>query len=99
MTSEMEKYLEWTFSQYDRLKEALFLRLVDCWPRFELYNHFERFVILNLVVIGIYLLLSFFAEFTLKGFTAKLFKMIYDLPPIRNYILREKDKIFEKVLS
>lgn len=77
----------------------MYVRLLAFWPRFELYNSFERFIILNLLIIGIYLVLSFISSFTLKGFYTRLMKMVYDLPPIRRYILKEKDKLIRKVLD
>ena len=92
MTEEIQKTLSWALVQYDHLKQDAYSSLITCYPRFDNYNYFEKFVILNLVVIGLYLLLSFLASFSIKNLYAKLMKLVFDLPPVRKYILSEVEK-------
>ena len=92
MTEEIQKTLSWALVQYDHLKQDSYSRLITSYPRFDNYNYFEKFIILNLVVIGLYLLLSFLTSFSIKSLYAKLMKLVFDLPPIRKYILSEVEK-------
>lgn len=92
MTEEIQKHLSWILVQYDHIKQDSYSRLITTWPRFDNYNYFEKFIILNLIVIGIYLFLSFIASFSIKSMYAKIMKLVFDLPPIRKYILSEVEK-------
>ena len=92
MAEEIQKYVSWMLIQYDYLKQEAYGRLINTWPRFDNYNHFEKFIILNLVIIGLYLILSFLTSFSFRNMYAKLMRLVFDLPPIRKYILSEVEK-------
>ncbi len=87
MTEEVEKYLQPVLIHYDHFKQRAYTELLDVWPRFDNYNHFEKFVILNLVIIAIYLICSFIASFSPKAIYEKIMKIVFDLPPIKNVIM------------
>ena len=58
----------------------------------ENYNHFELFIILNLIIIGTYLLTTWIASFSLKRVYGKVMKLVFDLPPIKKYLMSEVEK-------
>lgn len=91
--------MEQALLQYDHLKQDAYTQLLTVWPRFDNYNHFEIFVILNLLIIATYLVFSFISSFSLKSFYSKFMRLVFDLPPIRKYILTEVEKARKEVLK
>ena len=99
MSTDIEYYLSWLLVQYDRIKQETYEQLIHFWPRLDNYNHFEKFIILNLLIIATYLTFSFIKSFSIQGIYAKFMKLVFDLPPVRNYIYKELEKARKEVLK
>lgn len=78
--------MSWLLTHYDHLKQEGYGLLTLYWPRFDNYSYFDKFVILNLIIIGTYLIFSFFASFSIKRLYERIMKIIFNLPPIRRKI-------------
>jgi hypothetical protein len=57
------------------------------------------FVILNLIIIGIYLLVSWVTSISPRNIYSKIMKLVFDLPPVKRFILSEVEKARQEIFT
>lgn len=73
--------------------------MIGYYPRFDNYNRFEKFIILNLIVIASYIILSIPLFATLKSIYKKVVKLVFSLGPIRKEVAKNLDKARAEILG
>jgi len=62
------------------------------YPRLDNYTHFEKFIILNLIIIGIYLVFTTIARFSIYRIYNRIMTFIFNIGPIRRRLMEEIEK-------
>lgn len=78
--------------KYYAFTDYLYGELIVYYPRFDNYNRFEKFIILNLIVIASYIILSIPYFSTLKNIYKKVVRLVFSLGPIRKEVAKNLEK-------
>ncbi len=78
--------------KYYALTEHLYAELINYYPRFDNYNRFEKFIILNLIVFAFYIILSIPYLATIKSLYKKVVQLVFSLGPIRKEVSKNLEK-------
>jgi len=69
------------------------------YPRFDNYNRFEKFVILNLTVIALYIVVSFIRSISPKRIYNWAAKFVLGFGPVRRELEKNLEKVRVEILS
>jgi hypothetical protein len=89
---------EWQLKYYSAT-DYLYGEFTTYYPRFDNYNRFEKFIILNLVVIAIYIVFTFLSSFSIKRIYKKVVKFVFSFGPIRREVAKNLDKARTEILA
>jgi hypothetical protein len=94
----MDLVREWQLKYYQATDFA-YSELLDYYPRFGNYNRFEKFVILNLVIIAAYLIISCLRSFSFKRISNRVMKFVFTLGPVKNRLNNDLEKARHEILA
>lgn len=69
------------------------------YPRFDNFNHFEKFLLLNLVVISSFILVSFFCSINPKAIYRGIVRWVFTFGFVRRGVAEELQKVRDKILG
>jgi hypothetical protein len=85
----MEEISSQLLANYYSLVEWSYASALVYYPRLDNYNRFEKFLILNLLVIGLYLLYTTVANFSIYRVYSRFMTFVFNLGPIRRKLMEE----------
>jgi hypothetical protein len=85
--------------KYYHATEEVYAQFLTYYPRFDNYNHFEKFVILNLAIIAVYIVLSCIRSISPKRIYNRGAKFVFSLGPVRRELQKNLEKARVEILA
>lgn len=90
--------LEWQLKYYSAT-EYLYALLLSYYPRFDNYNQFEKFIILNLLIIASYIVYSFITSISPRRIKAAVIRFVFSFGPIKKEVAKNLEKARTEILA
>ncbi len=97
--ADIVNIIEVLLQNYYRTTQYLYSKLLSSWPRFDNYNHFDKFVILNLTILASFIAYSCITSFNYKNIYLYIVKLIFSLPFVRKEVQKNLKDIGEAILA
>lgn len=85
--------------KYYQATEEVYAQFLTIYPRFDNYNRFEKFVMLNLAVVALYLVVSCIRSISPKRIYNRVAKFALGIGPVRREIEKNLEKVRVEILS
>lgn len=95
----MESILQQALLRYHQVTELAWAHLLQVWPRLANYNPFELFILLNLIVMGAFIILNLLAKLSPVAAYKRILRGIFAMGPIRGKVQAEIDKAKKEILA
>jgi len=82
----MEDIIALLLLNYHKYVEEIYSYILQYWPRLDNYNHFDKFVILNLIIIAVYLIINTISSFSIVRIYRRVMKTIFSFGPIKGKV-------------
>lgn len=89
---------EWQLKYYSAV-DFLYALLLSYYPRFDNYNQFEKFIILNLVVIATYIVCSWVASISPRRIKTAIIRLVFSLGPVKKEVAKNLEKARTEILA
>lgn len=89
---------EWQLKYYSAI-DYLYVLLLSYYPRFDNYNQFEKFIILNLLILATYILYSWVTSISPKRIKAAIVRLIFSFGPIKKEVAKNLEKARTEILA
>ena len=89
---------EWQLKYYSAV-EYLYALLLSYYPRFDNYNQFEKFIILNLAITAAYILYSTLVSISPRRIKAAVIRLVFSLGPIKKEVAKNLEKARTEILA
>lgn len=89
---------EWQLKYYSAI-DYLYALLLSYYPRFDNYNQFEKFIILNLLIIATYILCSWVNSISPKRIKTAIIRLVFSLGPVKKEVAKNLEKARADILA
>lgn len=89
---------EWQLKYYSAI-DYLYALLLSYYPRFDNYNQFEKFIILNLLIIATYILCSWVNSISPKRIKTAIIRLVFSLGPVKKEVAKNLEKVRADILA
>ena len=77
----------------------MYSEVISVFPRFDNWNRFEKFVLLNLTVLALFFVSQLWKAFSLKGIKKTVSRQLFKLPFIKAKVEKDLKEMKLQVVS
>jgi hypothetical protein len=79
----MELQIEELLHKYHHCTHIVYSQVLGVFPRFDNWNRFEKFILLNLIILLAFFFVQLWNAFSIKGIKKSVSKQLFKLPFIK----------------